>query len=137
MSALPTIKVASPQSPDNPQGFVIINRADFDSQVHELYGNDNDHAALAERIPTKNELLAAHEELERRAAADARNAAEQLAQLQSMRADLDAQAIAQNAKEAALDAENQRLRAEAAKQAEAATANASATPAKGKAGKSE
>lgn len=108
-----TFKIKS-TDPYSQGPFVIINRADFNPQVHELYGDDNDRGALAERVPTKDELLAAHEELERRAAADARNVADQLAQLQKMRADLDAQAAAQNAEAA-------RLRAEAAKQAEGAT----------------
>lgn len=109
-----TLKIKSTH-PASQGPFVLIDRAAFDPQVHELYGDDNDISALAERVPTKDELLAAHEELERRAAADARNVADQLAQIEKMRADLSAQAAAQ-------DAEAQRLRAEAAKQAEAAPA---------------
>lgn len=119
-----TFKIKS-SDPHSQGPFVIINRADFNPQVHELYGDDNDHAALSQRAPTKEELLAAHEELERRAVADARNVADQLAQIEKMRADLDAQAAAQ-------EAEGQRLRAEAAKQVDAASA-----PAKGKASKAE
>ncbi|NHZ94558.1 hypothetical protein [Massilia sp. CCM 8734] len=117
-----TFKIKS-TDPRSQGAFVIINRTDFNPQMHELYGADNDRAALAERVPTKDELLAAHEELERRAAADARNVADQLAQIQKMRADLDAQAAAQ-------EAEALRLRVEATKLAETA-------PAKGKTSKPE
>lgn len=111
--------------------FVIIDRAAFNPQVHELYGDDNNVGALAQRVPTEAELLAAHEELERRAAADARNVAEQLAQLQKMQAGLDARDAELKAQAAAQDAEAQRLRAEAAKQTEGAP------PVKAKASKAE
>ncbi|HEX8610144.1 MAG TPA: hypothetical protein VF800_02555 [Telluria sp.] len=111
------IKSTDPRS----QGpFVVINRADFNPQVHELYGDDNDQAALGERVPTKEELLAAHEELERRAATDARNAADQLTHIQKLQADLDAKAANLDKQAAAQEIEAQRLRAEAAKQAEGA-----------------
>ncbi|MDO8039500.1 hypothetical protein [Janthinobacterium sp. SUN137] len=63
-----TIRVVSPESSENPLGFIIINRADFDSAKHEPFGDDLGTVALAERVPTMAELLAARDQLAQRAA---------------------------------------------------------------------
>ena len=43
--------------------FVIINKSDYNPDVHELYGDDNDLGAPTERAPTMAELLAARDQL--------------------------------------------------------------------------
>lgn len=60
-----TIRVKSPISDDNPLGFVVINRADFDPAVHEL-ADGEDLGALPDHVPTMAELLAARDALQRR-----------------------------------------------------------------------
>ena len=62
MSTVPTVKIASPQSHENPDGFIVINKADFNPDVHELYG-DQDLGAPTERVPTMAELLVARDQL--------------------------------------------------------------------------
>ena len=42
--------------------FVVINKSDFNPDVHELYG-DQDLGAPTERVPTMAELLAARDQL--------------------------------------------------------------------------
>ncbi|AYM76908.1 hypothetical protein D9M09_14695 [Janthinobacterium agaricidamnosum] len=75
-----TIRVVSPESSENPLGFIIINRADFDSAKHEPFGDDLGTVSLAERVPTMAELLAARDQLlerERELAAEKDRIAEQ------------------------------------------------------------
>ncbi|OEZ92192.1 hypothetical protein JAB9_47590 [Janthinobacterium sp. HH107] len=60
--------------------FVVINKSDFNPDVHELYGDDNDLGAPTERAPTMAELLAARDQLlerERELAAEKDRVAEQ------------------------------------------------------------
>lgn len=57
-----TIKIVSTDM--RTQGpFVVINKSDFNPDVHELYGDDNDLGAAVERVPTMAELLAARDQL--------------------------------------------------------------------------
>lgn len=105
----PTIRIASDKSDDNPAGFVVINRADFDPAKHEPF-DDAARAALAgavasgERIPTVEELLAARDQL-----------LEREAELAAEKARVEDRANAN-------EVEARRLSEEAAKQAEAAAA---------------
>lgn len=104
-----TIKIVS-TDPHTQGPFVVINKSDFNPDVHELYG-DQDLGAPTERAPTMAELLAARDQLlerERELAAEKDRVAEQA-----------------QANEAAA----QRLRDEAAKQA-AAIQSATASEAK-------
>lgn len=56
-----TLKIASTDL--RTQGpFVVINKSDFNPDVHELYG-DQDLGAPTERVPTMAELQAAHDQL--------------------------------------------------------------------------
>lgn len=121
-----TIKIKS--TDERTQGaFVVINLRDFDSTKHEPFDEDA-RAALAgavasgEIIPSAAELLAARDQLEKRAEAEANSVAAQLAELNQMRADLDAKAAQLQEQGAAQEAESVRLRDEAAKQAKAAKA---------------
>ena len=80
MSTVPTVKIVSSQTHENPDGFVVINKSDFNPDVHELYGDDNDLGAPNERAPTMAELLAARDQLlerERELAAEKVRVAEQ------------------------------------------------------------
>lgn len=108
-----TIKIAS-TDPRTQGPFVVINKSDFNPDVHELYG-DQDLGAPTERVPTMAELLAARDQLlerERELAAEKDRIAEQ--------------ALAN-------EVEAQRLRNEAAKQAAASqVAAAESKPAKAK-----
>ena len=104
-----TLKIVS-TDPYTQGPFVIIDRANFNPDVHELYG-DQDLGAPAERVPTMAELLAARDQLlerERELAAEKDRVAEQ------------AQAN---------EAEAQRLRDEAASLQAAKDATAAATQA--------
>ena len=56
-----TIKIVS-TDPHTQGPFVVINKSDFNPDVHELYGNQ-DLGAPAERVPTMAELLAARDQL--------------------------------------------------------------------------
>ena len=79
MSSVPTVTIVSPQTHENPDGFVVINKTDFNPDVHEVYG-DQDLGAPAERIPTMTELLAARDQLlerERELAAEKERVAKQ------------------------------------------------------------
>lgn len=109
-----TLKIVS-TDPHTQGPFVVINKSDFNPDLHELYG-DQDLGAPSERAPTMAELLAARDQLlerERELAAEKERIAAQ------------EQRVAEQAQ--ANEVEAQRLRDEAAKQAEAAA------PAKGKA----
>ena len=104
-----TLKIVS-TDPHTQGPFVVINKSDFNPDVHELYG-DQDLGAPAERVPTMAELLAARDQLlerERELAAEKDRVAEQ------------AQAN---------EAEAQRLRDEAASLQAAKDATAAATQA--------
>lgn len=60
--------------------FVVINKSDYNPDVHELYGDDQDLGAPSERAPTMAELLAAREQLlerERELVAEKERVAEQ------------------------------------------------------------
>jgi hypothetical protein len=73
-----TIKIVS-TDPHTQGPFVVINKSDFNPDVHELYGNQ-DLGAPAERVPTMAELLAARDQLlerERELAAEKERVAEQ------------------------------------------------------------
>lgn len=60
-----TIKIAS-TDPRTQGQFVVINKSDFNPDVHELYGDDNDLGAHIERAPTTDELLATRAHLAER-----------------------------------------------------------------------
>ena len=109
-----TIKIVS-TDPYTQGPFVVINKSDFNPDVHELYG-DQDLGASTERVPTMAELLAARDQLmerERELAAEKDRVAEQAR---------------------TNEAEAQRLRDEVAKQADAAqAATTESKPAKAKA----
>lgn len=57
-----TIKVKSTH-PASQGPYVIIDRADFNPEVHEKYDDGTDDDSAAERVPTMAELLAAREQL--------------------------------------------------------------------------
>ena len=74
-----TIKIVS-TDPASQGPFVVINKSDYNPDVHELYGDDNDLGAPSERAPTMAELLAARDQLlerERKLAAEKDRVAEQ------------------------------------------------------------
>ena len=56
-----TLKIAS-TDPHTQGPFVVINKSDFNPDVHELYG-DQDLGAPSERAPTLAVLLAARDQL--------------------------------------------------------------------------
>ena len=123
-----TLKIVS--TDPNTQGpFVVINKSDFNPDVHELYGDDQDLGAPPERVPTMAELLAARDQLlERERSLDAEK--ERIA-AQERRLAVQAQAN---------DVEAQRLRDEAvslqaAKDAAAAASLATSTEKPAKAAK--
>lgn len=73
-----TIQIVS-TDPRTQGPFVVINKSDFNPDVHELYG-DQDLGAPSERVPTMAELLAARDQLlerERELAAEKERVAEQ------------------------------------------------------------
>jgi len=57
VSQVETVKVKSEPSEDNPLGFIIINKSDFDDKKHELHDGAERHVA------TRSELDAALAEL--------------------------------------------------------------------------
>jgi hypothetical protein len=63
-----TIKISAIVDADNPLGYVVINKSDFDGSKHEPFSED-DVASLAGseassgRVPTMAELLAARDQL--------------------------------------------------------------------------
>lgn len=60
---MPTIKVKSIH-PATQGAFVVIDKADFNPDVHELYDDGTDQGmGVVERAPTVAELQAAHERL--------------------------------------------------------------------------
>lgn len=121
-----TIKI-KPSHPSQGE-FVLIEKIDFNPDVHELYG-DQDLGAPTERVPTMADLLAAHDDLQQREhelAAEKERVAKQ--------AQENELAAARNGEQAAAnEAEAQRLRDEAAKLAAATQAAAAESkPAKAK-----
>lgn len=60
-----TIKIVS-TDPTSQGPFVIIDRANFNPDVHELYGDDQEPGAHIERAPTTAELLATRDHLAER-----------------------------------------------------------------------
>ena len=56
-----TLKIVS-TDPHTQGPFVVINKSDFNPDLHELYG-DQDLGAPTERVPTMAELLAARDQL--------------------------------------------------------------------------
>ncbi|PVX36785.1 hypothetical protein [Janthinobacterium sp. 78] len=73
-----TLKIVS-TDPHTQGPFVVINKSDFNPDVHELYG-DQDLGAPSERAPTMAELLAARDQLlerERELGAEKEHVAEQ------------------------------------------------------------
>ena len=63
---MPTIKVKSTH-PATQGPFVIIDKANFNSDVHELYDDGTHQGVTAgERLPTMAELLAARDQLQAR-----------------------------------------------------------------------
>lgn len=58
---MPTIKIKS-ADPASQGAFVIIDKSEYNPDVHELYGNQ-DLGAPADRVPTVAELLAARADL--------------------------------------------------------------------------
>ncbi|MGK5020749.1 HeH/LEM domain-containing protein [Janthinobacterium sp. LB2P10] len=63
-----TIRVVSTESSDNPQGFIIINKADFDPEVHQAFGGDTppEPTVPLQPAPTMAELIAARDALVQR-----------------------------------------------------------------------
>lgn len=60
---MPTIKIKS-TDPATQGPFVLIDKADFNPDVHELYDDGTDQGmGVIERAPTVAELQAAHERL--------------------------------------------------------------------------
>ena len=122
-----TLKIVS-TDPHTQGPFVVINKSDFNPDLHELYG-DQDLGAPTERVPTMAELLAARDQLlERERSLDAEK--ERIA-AQELRLADQAQAN---------DVEAQRLRDEAvslqaAKDAAAAASLATSTEKPAKAAK--
>lgn len=117
-----TIKIVS-TDPASQGPFVVINKSDFNPDVHELYGDDNDLGAPTERAPTMAELLAARDQLLAR---------ERELEAEKERITAKEQLLAEQAQ--ANEAEAQRLRDEAAslqatKDAGAAQAQAAAATA--------
>lgn len=109
-----TIKIVS-TDPHTQGPFVVINKSDFNPDLHELYG-DQDLGAPTERVPTMAELLAARDQLlerERELAAEKERIAAQ------------EQRLADQAQ--ANEVEAQRLRDEAASLQAAKDAAAAAT----------
>jgi hypothetical protein len=106
--SIETIRIVSPESSDNPQGFIIINKADFDADVHQAFGGDAppEPAVPLQAMPTMAELIAARNALVQR------------------ERDLDAERDRLAEQSAANDAEAARLREEAA----ALAANQAAAP---------
>ena len=74
-----TLKIVS-TDPHTQGPFVVINKSDFNPDVHELYG-DQDLGAPTERAPTMAELLAARDQLLER---ERELALQRLAQRQEM-----------------------------------------------------
>ena len=73
-----TLKIVS-TDPHTQGPFVVINKSDFNPDVHGLYG-DQDLGVPAERVPTMAELLAARDQLlerERELATEKERVAEQ------------------------------------------------------------
>ena len=66
MTTVPTVKIVSLQSHENPDGFIVINKSDFNPDVHALYGENQDMGAPIERAPTMAELLATRDQLAER-----------------------------------------------------------------------
>ncbi|OEZ50345.1 hypothetical protein JAB1_14600 [Janthinobacterium sp. MP5059B] len=96
-----TIKI-KPSHPS--QGdFVLIDKSDFNPDVHEVYGDDQELGAHIERAPTMAELLAARDQL-------AERGRELNEREQSLIAEMDR--VAEQAR--ANEVEAQRLRGEAA-----------------------
>lgn len=58
---MPTIKI-KPADPASQGAFVIIDKSEYNPDVHELYG-DQDLGAPADRVPTVAELFAARADL--------------------------------------------------------------------------
>ncbi|MDO8033588.1 hypothetical protein O3297_09180 [Janthinobacterium sp. SUN128] len=95
-----TIKI-KPSHPS--QGhFVLIDKSDFNPDVHEVYGDDQELGAHIERAPTMAELLAARDQL-------AERGRELNEREQSLIAEMDR--VAEQAR--ANEVEAQRLRGEA------------------------
>ncbi|MGV8869272.1 MAG: hypothetical protein ACOH2S_20315 [Janthinobacterium svalbardensis] len=109
-----TLKIVS-TDPRTQGPFVVINKSDFNPDVHELYG-DQDLGAPTERAPTMAELLAARDQLlERERALDA----------EKVRIAAQEQHLADQAQ--ANEVEAQRLRDEAASLQVAKDATAAAS----------
>ena len=73
-----TLKIVS-TDPHTQGPFVVINKSDFNPDVHEPYG-DQDLGATIDRVPTMTELLAARDQLlerERELAAEKERVAKQ------------------------------------------------------------
>ena len=109
-----TLKIVS--TDPNTQGpFVVINKSDFNPDLHELYG-DQDLGAPTERAPTMAELLAARDQLQERERELAAEKERIVAQEQRLAAQAQANEV-----------EAQRLRDEAASLQAAKDAVAAAT----------
>ncbi len=87
MYTVPTVKIVSEPSHENPLGYIVINKSDFDPAKHEPFDED-DAAALAGAIKSGElslsaaDLQAAHErllELERNLNAERERLADQAA----------------------------------------------------------
>jgi hypothetical protein len=122
-----TLKIVS-TDPHTQGPFVVINKSDFNPDVHELYG-DQDLGAPSERAPTMAELLAARDQLlerERELAAEKEHVAEQEQRLadQAQANEVEAQRL-----------RNEAVSLQAAKDAAAAATLATSTEKPSKAAK--
>ena len=54
---LETVKVVSPVSDDNPNGYIVINKSDFNEEEHELFDTEADpktHKAPKAKAPKQD-----------------------------------------------------------------------------------
>lgn len=71
MYSIATVKVTSEPTAENLLGFIVINLADFNPEVHEPFDEES-HEALSgavksgQIVPSTNELLAARDALQAR-----------------------------------------------------------------------
>ena len=48
-----TVRIVSPVSADNPHGFIVINKSDFDPKQHELFAEKKIEAQVAKSLGVK------------------------------------------------------------------------------------
>ncbi|MEX0142049.1 hypothetical protein MRBLMS1_002893 [Massilia sp. LMS1-1-1.1] len=121
-----TIKIVS-TDPHTQGPFVVINKSDFNPNVHELYG-DQDLGAPTERVPTMAELLAARDQLAGRGRELNEREQSLIAQMDRVAEQTRAnEAEAQRLRDEAVSLQLAKDAAAAATQTQAASATATAT----------